>query len=560
MSLLGAGAEPEPLLQTLTVRALLGTWSALAELEPEARADGLAAVVNLDDRLILSYLLSLSAADGARLQGLISTLAQRAAFGGDGVAASAAASDAEWAELLRVAAAAPAQVRSAVLVRYDPARAALATILCELPADTAAELVAFSSILLLPSVELAAAAAHELLRDNAAASAGLAAFASLSLSSRASLIDALPPPAAALGVLCGSSAVTDVHAIRPTYATLRLLADLRLPEVAALDALHAQVNALGATDQRWLANTLGEVGVLIEAAPHLPAARWSAAVLGMARGGRIAPDARRIARLLLSSEASQLRSWLVHNPEELHVIGFFCGWFLLLTSVFGVLVELLYLRPLYVMIDIYVVALAFLTCALEAKSSLMRDQICLPMERRLPLLRLAGGRGGMYVLAGCLAFDSHELADAVGGGLMLIAGFLNVYLGAKVSPKLKKLRRGFGGEGAALGAFDEAREAGSHAAGLSAKEFRAFAAKQGVHFSRLEMQVTTAHARALGPRARRAAPTSPSLRPGRPSSSKSTRDATASSPSRSSSRGTTATSRADSSGLPTAHPTGREPS
>ena len=46
MSLLGSAEPAEPLLPTLTVRALISTWSALVELEPGARAEGLAAIVN----------------------------------------------------------------------------------------------------------------------------------------------------------------------------------------------------------------------------------------------------------------------------------------------------------------------------------------------------------------------------------------------------------------------------------------------------------------------------------------------------------------------------------
>jgi hypothetical protein len=32
---------------------------------------------------------------------------------------------------------------------------------------------------------------------------------------------------------------------------------------------------------------------------------------------------------------THLRTWIVHNPEERSLLGFFAGWFMLLCSTFG---------------------------------------------------------------------------------------------------------------------------------------------------------------------------------------------------------------------------------
>ena len=150
------------------------------------------------------------------------------------------------------------------------------------------------------------------------------------------------------------------------------------------------------------------------------------------------------------------------------MIGFFCGWFLFLVALFGVIEEFLFGvkelvgsnhagardNGLVLMFDIYVLALAALTCVLEMpKSTLVswrararpsppardarsggartshprippahptrghaslpcpivwqvRDRLALPLENSLAFLRLAGGRGCVYAAAGFLALDT----------------------------------------------------------------------------------------------------------------------------------------------------------
>lgn len=138
------------------------------------------------------------------------------------------------------------------------------------------------------------------------------------------------------------------------------------------------------------------------------------------------------------------------------------------------------------MIDLYIAVLAGLACALEVKSTLLRDHLTLFLERHCALLRFATYRGCVYFATGFLAFDVHEKAQLLGGGMMLVVGLVNVGLGTWVAPKLKRLRRGMADEAALLSKFRLVESAQPE--GLSAKEMHAFCAACGVRFNRLEMQ------------------------------------------------------------------------
>ena len=84
------------------------------------------------------------------------------------------------------------------------------------------------------------------------------------------------------------------------------------------------------------------------------------------------------------------------------------------------------------MLDLYICVLAALTCVLEVKSTLLRDHLTLGLERNVAFLRFATGRGCVYFATGFLAFDVHENAQLLGGGMMLIVGLFNVALGTWV--------------------------------------------------------------------------------------------------------------------------------
>ena len=62
--------------------------------------------------------------------------------------------------------------------------------------------------------------------------------------------------------------------------------------------------------------------------------------------------------LHLRSEVTHLRTWIVHNPEERSLLGFFAGWFMLLCSTFGILDMLVTIRPLQLILNLYIALLA----------------------------------------------------------------------------------------------------------------------------------------------------------------------------------------------------------
>ena len=60
----------------------------------------------------------------------------------------------------------------------------------------------------------------------------------------------------------------------------------------------------------------------------------------------------------LRSEVTHLRTWIVHNPEERSLLGFFAGWFMLLCSTFGILDMLVTIHPLQLILNLYIALLA----------------------------------------------------------------------------------------------------------------------------------------------------------------------------------------------------------
>ena len=121
-------------------------------------------------------------------------------------------------------------------------------------------------------------------------------------------------------------------------------------------------------------------------------------------------------------------------------------------------------RRLPFLTDLYVLAMAVLTCILELEinSPLIRDHLALPIERSLAFLRLASGRGVLYCAAGLLAVDisakesEYISVQAISGCAMLLFGAANLFLGSIVAVKLKRLRRQLAGPAALRTAYRSA--------------------------------------------------------------------------------------------------------
>ena len=90
----------------------------------------------------------------------------------------------------------------------------------------------------------------------------------------------------------------------------------------------------------------GEPAPLLEAVPYMELEPWIALVVSCCTNDRLAVDARKVASALIRVEATHLKKWIVHNPEERALLGFFAGWFVFLISLFGILEELVTIHPL----------------------------------------------------------------------------------------------------------------------------------------------------------------------------------------------------------------------
>ena len=249
------------------------------------------------------------------------------------------------------------------------------------------------------------------------------------------ILAAVFAPAVGGGVALGAGVAAAV------WRCVKQVAAEEWPGKEALEALHPQIGKLPPHEQRKLGEAIPAAAPLLESAPHMQLEPWIAMAETMNYGGRLVCSSRRVRSTLVRSEARAQLHWIAHNPEDRAVLGFFSGWFLFLISFFGVFSEILYAHPLELMFDIYILLLAALTCILEIKSTIVRDHFALPLERNLAFLRVASGRGCVYCVTGFLAFDTHERAQLLGGGIMLAVGAINLLLGGLTAPKLKRLRR-----------------------------------------------------------------------------------------------------------------------
>ena len=479
-------ATTAPGTKRLSLRDCLNLY---VEARPLARADQEALLYSRcsasdDERAMLTYALaSLSAEAGGALHRLLDALVARAAAAAPNPPEIAPD---EWRVLLKAFDEAPAQLHPALLGFFDAHRGATALALCLAPRACVEPIMPVLLPLLLdPSAERAADVALRILDDAEAVAPVLSAFQQLSLSAHAAVASELPPASMALCLVASSPRFTDSSSLGPTWRVLEALADARCPSEEQLTMLHATLMLLSRSHSSRLSRCIGEAGALLEAAPHLPCLRWLGLVTSMkTSNGRLSIHHSWISRALLAAETRSIGRTFVQHPEQRSMIGFICGWFLLLVAFFGALEEIAKGQLLHLMLDLYVLASAVLTCVLELEinSPLIRDHIALPIERSLAFLRLASGRGVLYCAAGLLAIDisARETAgnmsiQAISGSMMLLFGGANLALGSLVAVKLKRLRRSLTGPQALRTAYRTALGAdAAEAQGLNAAAAKRF--------------------------------------------------------------------------------------
>ena len=474
----------------MTLRKLLDSYASLQSQPAEAQQAALAALPSIDDQMLLRYALSLDEKKAAPLRDLLDGIATRAAAG------PLALEPAECTQLLAALGAAPAQVHPGVAARLGAARGALALAAGSLPIGLVAQAAPYlAPVLAAPTEGAAAEAAAALVDDETAVAALLPCYVALSLAARGALVCDLPPAPRAFAILAAvfAPAVGGGVALGPGVAAavwrcVKQVAAEEWPGKEALEALHPQIGKLPPHEQRKLGEAIPAAAPLLESAPHMQLEPWIAMAETMNYGGRLVCSSRRVRSTLVRSEARAQLHWIAHNPEDRAVLGFFSGWFLFLISFFGVFSEILYAHPLELMFDIYILLLAALTCILEIKSTIVRDHLALPLERNLAFLRVASGRGCVYCVTGFLAFDTHERAQLLGGGIMLAVGAINLLLGGLTAPKLKRLRRAPADWAELRAKYITALEGAKSTAGLSAQEMGGLCAAVGVKFNRFELQ------------------------------------------------------------------------
>lgn len=469
---------------TQSVRQLLEAYLEISLLEKAPQEAALAAMTSEDERQLFKYALSLQGADN--LVELIDAIETRAA---DAAPDPPNIENKEFEALHAAFGEVPAQLHHALLARLGPVREAIVPAIFGLGLRDASAIAPYVlPVLSAPTAEKAAEIATGYLGDPDAVEALIAAFSALSLASASALMLEISQIEPALGVMCHLLAgqVLTADNLPQVYAAVRAFTACLKPPDEGLKPLHEALRKLQPPKLARLVAVAAEAGPLLESTPYLELDAWVQLVGACVHSDRLVVDARKVARALLRVEATHLKTWIVHNPEERALLGFFAGWFVFLISLFGILEELVAARPLYLMLDIYILLLAALTCLLEVKSTLLRDHLTLWLERHFAFVRFATGRGCLYFATGFLAFDTQSSAQVLGGGMMLLVGLFNVALGTWVAPKLKKLRKAVPDEQQLLAKFRAVES--ERPEGLNAAEMEKLCDACGVHFNRLEMQ------------------------------------------------------------------------
>lgn len=295
--------------------------------------------VSDDEQMLITYALSMPQAEAGAVYALLDKLETRAGTLHPepvGIAAT------DFLALHTAFNKAPAQLHLPLLGLLDKQRAATALALCLAPASIAETVwPTLAPILLVPSEDRAAAAATALLHDATRAAPLLAAYQQLSLSALAAVTSELPPSSMALAIIAQSKAFDDAAKLGPTWASLETLQQCKAPPVGELTALHTVLGAMGAAQVSRVARALGDVSALIDAAPHLPVDRWTGLFATMKTvNGRLVVSNARVRASLVRHEAGRVGRVYYNNPEQRSMIGFLCGWLLLLVAFFGVLEEI----------------------------------------------------------------------------------------------------------------------------------------------------------------------------------------------------------------------------
>ena len=329
----GEWGENDEATSLHTVRALLELYLEMSLLAPEAQAAALAAMRSEDERQLFKFALSYPGTDDfVELVDRIESRATEAAPEPPALSAD------EFAQFYAAFDAVPAQLHHAMLARLGGVREAFMLALLSLPlTDAAAAAPHLLPLLLAPGS--GGEAAEAAVSNAEAVGAAIVAFDALSLAARAALIVEVSELAPALGallhLLAAGPASLSAESLPPVLACLRAMVAGRKPPADSCAPLHAALCRLSAQELPKVARLAAEAGPLLEAAPYMLEPQWTALLHASCEHERLVVDARRVARSLLRSEVTHLRTWIVHNPEERSLLGFFAGWFMLLCSTFG---------------------------------------------------------------------------------------------------------------------------------------------------------------------------------------------------------------------------------
>ena len=413
LSAADAAATPEDAVATEALRKplrfMLSLYTELSALErPAQDAALISRLENDEQRSLVTYALSLTAAVASPLYELLDTIEIRQARNLAGVEISPA----DFESLHATFNAMPAQLHPALLGHLDAARYAVALALGLMPTATATVLwPALGPIILCPDPVEAKQLAVALIEQPEKVAPLLEAYRALPLSTRAAVSSELPAALKAVCIIVQYSELVQSESIAQLWHTLDAVSSGLCPEEGALIELHRLIAELNTMERSQLVRSMDRAGSLLEAAAHMAAPRWVLLALSMRTvNGRLQIESRRISMALLRSEAGSLRRSYTANPEQRSLFGFLCGWLVLLVAFFALLHDALATytqsshmsRLVLIMLDLYILLCALVTCALELEinSTFIRDHVALPLERSLTFLKLASGRGVFYCATG----------------------------------------------------------------------------------------------------------------------------------------------------------------
>ena len=159
-----------------------------------------------------------------------------------------------------------------------------------------------------------------------------------------------------------------------------------------------------------------------------------------------------VARVVARSESRRLAKWVYENPTSLRALSFLCGFLLLVSSVYSLVMDLFSGQFSAFLISFWLIVLSLLLILSEAKIQALQSYVVGYVERYFQLLRYVSGRGYFMMFLGLLAMslitkgEWQNSLDLGVGVLCVLVGMVQVVQGLISTSRSNAMRAKMGSE------------------------------------------------------------------------------------------------------------------